>query len=287
VLVTSRTPLRLSMEREYPLAPLPVAAAGAPAAAGELGDGGAVELFVDRAQAVRPDFAASPEDTAALVEICSRLDGLPLAIELAAARVRILPPQAILERLRDRLQLLTGGPQDRPPRQRTLRNTIEWSFGLLTEDERILFRRLAVFRGGCTLEAAEQVCDPYAEVQSGVMNALELLVANSMLTRNDRQGSEVRFGMLETVREYASELLAKDVAAEEIRHRHTRYFIEWAERAKAIIKHGMHKELHRRLEEEHDNFRAVLAWTLEQGRLEEALRLTSALWPVCGLPPAE
>ena len=165
-----------------------------------------MRLFIERAQAVKPDFAVDNENAPAVAEICWRLDGLPLAIELAAARVRLLPPQALLARLEQRLPLLTGGARDAPARQRTLRDTIAWSYDLLAPEEQILFRRLAVFAGGCTLEAAEAVANPDGELD--VFGGLERLVEQSLLRQEEGPEGEPRFTMLETIREFGLEQLA-------------------------------------------------------------------------------
>ncbi|TLZ29661.1 MAG: hypothetical protein E6K29_09045, partial [Gammaproteobacteria bacterium] len=184
ILVTSRASVRIYGEQEFPVRPL------------ELNS--ALELFVQRANAVRPSFALTAENAAAVRGICSRLDGLPLAIELAAARTRVLSPSAILERLQSRLQLLTGGALDLPARQQTLRNTIDWSHDLLNEVEQKLFRRLAVFVGGCTLEAAEAVCNTRRDLGIDPFDGLSSLVDKNLIQRSERAESEARFTMLET-----------------------------------------------------------------------------------------
>ena len=185
ILATSRIPFRLAGEQEYPVPPLPGEAA--------------VELFAERARAIRPDFVLNG-NRALVAEICARLDDLPLAIELAAARVKLLPPAKLLERLDQRLPVLTGGARDAPERHRTLRAAIDWSFGLLDLDEQTLFARLSVFAGGFTLEAAEAVCD-------APLDGLASLVEKSLLTQRQGTGGDPRFTLLETVREYAREQL--------------------------------------------------------------------------------
>jgi len=189
----------------------------------------AVKLFVQRARAVKPDFEVTNESAPALAEICVRLDGLPLAIELAAARVRVLPPQQMLERLGNRLKLLKGGSRDLPARQQTLRGTIDWSYDLLTEEEKALFGRLSVFSGGRTLEAAEEVCDP-----EGTLDALEVvgaLLEKSLLRQEEGVGGEPRFVMLEAVHEYASEKLEESEEAEKFKRAHAEYFLALAAEA--------------------------------------------------------
>jgi predicted ATPase/class 3 adenylate cyclase/predicted negative regulator of RcsB-dependent stress response len=245
VLVTSREALHVSGEQEYPVPPL-VPAEG-------------VDLFVARARAVNPDFAADD----AVSEICRGLDQLPLAIELAAARVKALSPVQILARLGKRLPLLTGGARDLPERQRTLRAAIEWSHELLTRDEQSLFGRLAVFRGGCTLETAEKVADADLDV-------LQSLVEKSLLRHRDE-----RFGMLETIREYAAERLEASGRADELGRRHAEYFVALAEEAEPHLRRDS-AEWADRLEREHDNLRAALDWGESAGESELVLRLAGA-----------
>jgi predicted ATPase/class 3 adenylate cyclase len=255
VLVTSREPLHVTGEWEYPVPPL----------VHEEG----VTFFLARATAVRPDFDADD----AVSEICQRLDDLPLAIELAAARVKALSPRQILERLDQRLPLLTGGARDLPERQRTLRATIEWSHDLLLPDEQRLFARLAVFRGGCTLDAAEGAAE--ADVDT-----LQSLVDKSLLRHR-----EDRFWMLETIREYAVDRLERSGEPEELRRRHAEYFLALAEEAEPHLR-GNPKEWLDRLEREHDNFRATLDRLEASGETELALRLAGALqrfWYLRGL----
>ena len=203
VLVTSREPLRLRGEHEYAVPPLALPDVRAPATPSSISQYAAVALFLARAVAIRADFAVTVENASAVAEICTRLDGLPLAIELAAARVRLLTPQAMVGRLERRLPLLTGGARDLPARQQTLRDTIAWSHDLLDDPERRLFRRLSVFVGGWTLEAAEAVCNPDGDVD--VLGGLESLVAKNLVRRDDTGHGDVRFRMLETIREYADE----------------------------------------------------------------------------------
>jgi predicted ATPase/DNA-binding SARP family transcriptional activator len=256
VLVTSRAPLRLRGEREFPVPPLAVSGvqvfrdagvqARSPAGAGRLNlrtleclsEFPAVKLFVQRAKDVRPEFELTEENAPAVAAICARLDGLPLAIELAAARVKCLPPQTLLSRLvgapladtqgrpdGSLLWLLTGGARDLPPRQQSLRSTIAWSYDLLDDSERRLFRRLAVFAGGCTLAAAEAVCG------EGVLTGLAHLVDHSLLRQADVANGEPRFAMLEMIREYGLESLAENGEVEAIQRRHAEYFLALAEEA--------------------------------------------------------
>ena len=281
VLVTSRMALRCSGEHEYPVAPLAVPDPSAPAEG--LAGYEAVRLFVERARAVQPDFEATGAAAQAVAEICRRLDGLPLAIELAAARVRLLGPQALLARLGRRLALLTAGPRDLPARQQTLRATLEWSHALLTAGEQVLFARLAVFAGGCTLEAAEAVCNADGDLPIDVLDGVESLVAKSLL-REVGAGGEPRVGMLETVHEYAGERLAASGAAGALRRRHARYFLGLAEQAEPHLGGGDQAAWLKRLQADHDNLRAALGWSLA-GEPEVGLRLAGALWrfwEICG-----
>ena len=245
----------------------------------------AVRLFVERAQDARPDFSVTNENAPAVAEICARLDGLPLAIELAAARIKVLPPQKMLDRLRDRLKLLTRGARDLPERQRTLRATMEWSYALLEEDEKALFARLSVFAGGRTLEAIEAICDAEGDLPVDVLDGVESLVDKSLLREEEGPGGEPRFVMLETVHEYAREKLEESGEAEELRRLHAEYFLALAEEAEPELKGARQYEWLERLEAEHDNMRAALSWLLEDGDVEPGLRLAGALrrfWHVRG-----
>ncbi len=256
LLTTSRTALRLSDEQEYPVPPL-----GAPAA---------VELFAERARAVKPEFVLNG-DREVVAEICVRVDALPLAIELAAARVKLLPPRKLLERLEQRLPLLTAGARDAPERHRTLRATIDWSFQLLDEPEQELFMRLSVFSGGCTLEAAEAVSD-------ATLDGLASLVDKSLVPERDGAGGEPRFSMLETVREYARERLEERGEADALAERHAAYFLSLAEEVCAGAP-DEDVEQGRPLFHELDNLRRALGWLVASGDVERELRLaTAAFW---------
>jgi len=219
---------------------------------------------------------------AAVAHICCRLDGIPLAIELAAARVALLPPAALLARLERRLAVLTGGARDLPERQRTLRAAIDWSYGLLTEDERRLSRRLAVFAGGCTLDAAEAVCAAgpaeFAEWGGDVLEGLASLVDKSLLRSEQGGSAEPRFTMLETIREYGLEQLAAGGDAEAPRRRHAAYYLRVAERAEPALTGAAQGTWLARLEGEHDNLRAALRWSRDSGETVLGLRLAGALW---------
>lgn len=276
-LVTSRAVLRVSGEQEHPVPPMELPDLAHLPPADALTGYEAVSLFIQRAKAVHPGFVVTDENAPAVAEICARLDGLPLAIELAAARVRVLSPQAILDRLASRLALLTGGARDLPRRQQTLRDAIGWSYDLLDEPERMLFARASVFVGGWSLEAAEPVCDPGGELPMDILDALASLVDKSLLRRSDTDAGEPRFRMLQVIREYAMERLEQSEEAPEVRDRHASFFLELAQHAEP---HYMGPEQARwldTLELEHDNLRAALE-RLKDVDLPRALVLGGTLW---------
>jgi non-specific serine/threonine protein kinase len=279
VLATSRSPLQLRGEHEFPVPPLALPAAGSRITGVEaLRQYSAVALFQERAAAVRPDFELTSTNAESVVEICARLDGLPLAIELVAARVKLLQPQAILPRLQKRLQLLTGGAQDLPGRQQTMRNAIDWSYGLLTPEEQMLFRRLSVFVGGWTLGAAETVCR--LDDGSDVLDITGSLINKSLLRQADSTDSlaEPRYSMLETIREFAAERLEEAGRTEMLRRAHALYFADLAERMEPLLTGATQKECIDRLEREHDNLRAALKWSLrEPDAAEIGMRIAGAL----------
>ena len=274
-LVTSRTVLRVSGEHELCVPPLPVP----PANVRNPLDYASVQLFVARARAVAPGFELTGRNAQAVAEICRRLDGLPLAIELAAARIRLLPPGALLARLDDRMGVLTSGPRDLPERQRTLRNTLDWSFGLLTAGEQALFARLGVFAGTFGLPAATALCGdvPAAERSRGVMDRLSSLVDSSLI-RPAARDDEPRFSMLETIREYALDRLRETGDWAEVHDRHAAYFAALAEPAEAELSGAGQLAWLNRLEERHDNLNAALSWLLDGGRATAALDLVWATW---------
>jgi predicted ATPase/class 3 adenylate cyclase len=261
VLVTSRAALHLRGEHEVAVPPLRLPARRPPPPAAALSQYAAVELFIERATAVRADFAVTNANAPAVAEICHRLDGLPLAIELAAARVKVLTPQAMLARLEHRLTLLTGGPRDLPARQQTLRATIAWSYDLLTEAERALFRRLAVFVGGWTLDAAAAVCDPDGNLGLDVLDGVASLVDKSLVTQAEGQDGEPCYTMLETIREYATERLEESGEADALRRRHAAFFLALAEETEPHFMGARRFEWLARLTADHDNLRAALAWS--------------------------
>jgi len=264
VLVTSRACLRIYGEQEFPVAPLEQNAA--------------VQLFVHRATAVRPNFTMTAENSAAIREICARLDGLPLSIELAAARTKHLSPNGILDRLQSRLQLLTGGAWDLPERQQTLRNTIDWSHGLLNEAEQKLFRRLSVFIGGCTLEAAEAVCNTGRDLGIDLFEGLSSLVDKNLVQRMDQHDSEARFKMLETIREYAFERLVTSGEEAATRRAHAAYCLVLAEEGNPELSPAERVAWLARCDLEIDNFRSALDCLFERRDLDWGLRLSMALF---------
>ena len=258
IVVTSRARLQLSAEHEYPI--------------GSLGEPDALTLFTERAQAVKPSFSLNG-NRAVVAEICARLDNLPLAIELAAARVKLLPEQALLDRLGERLKLLTGGSRDLDERQRTLRAAIDWSYQLLDEDEQLLFRRLAVFAGGRTLEAIEAICD--GDLGIDVLDGLASLIDKSLLHQEEGVEGEPRFVMLETIHEYARERLDETDEAAEIRLRHASCYRELAAAEEA---HRGTEARVRRLDAEIANFRLALAEFGVRKDVESELQLALSLW---------
>ena len=272
VLATSREALRLRAEREIPVPPMrsPGVSEGEESAT----QSDAVRLFADRAEAVQPDFVLNRQNIKAVAAICARLDGIPLAIELAAAHVRTLAPRDLLTALRSRLSLLQDGPRDLPVRQQTLRGEIDWSHQLLLRDERLLFRRASVFPGGCTREAAESVCAAAGEIPD-VQVVLSSLSRKSLL-RAAADG-EPRFGMLETIREYARERLSESGETEDVESRFSSYFLDLAEEAEPGMFTRDQKSWFDTLESEQGNLRAALAWMRDRGAWTEGLRLAGAL----------
>jgi predicted ATPase len=278
VLATSRAPLRLLGEQLLPVPPLALPDPAAPPALADLAVTEAVTLFVQRARAVAPGFALSEANAAAVAEVCARLDGLPLALELAAARLRLLSPQALLALLTRRLRVLTGGERDRPDRQRALRDTLAWSHDLLPADARVVFRRLAVFAGGFDLEAARAVAAGPETDALAVLEALGTLVDHGLAHEVQAPGGEPRFGMLETVREFAEERLAECGEADATARRHALHFLALVERAAPALAEAWSPAWLERLGAEHGNLRAALAWLEAGGEPEAFLRLVEALY---------
>lgn len=277
VLVTSRAALRVSGEQEFPVPPLGLPDPKHPGAPSALSQFEAVALFIERAATVRPDFRITNENAPAVAEICARLDGLPLAIELAAARVRLLSPQAILPRLENRLGLLSGGARDLPERQQTLRGAIAWSHDLLDGPSRTLFARLSVFAGGCSFESAQAVCDGDGDLGIDVFEGIGALVDQSLVKQEDRAG-EPRLLMLETIREYGMEQLAASGEEAAIRGGHALHYAELAERAAPLLEGADRAQWLDRGEADHDNYRAAIDWAIEARDATLACRLLAALW---------
>jgi predicted ATPase/DNA-binding CsgD family transcriptional regulator len=284
LLVTSRAVLHVQGEQEYLVRPLALPDLQRLDDLQALSQSAAVTLFLRRAQAHLPDFSLTASNARAIAEICVRLDGLPLALELAAARSKLLPPQTLLERLSQRLVLLTSPALDVPARQQTLRNTIAWSYDLLEEDEKTLFRRLAVFVGGCTFEAVEAVCNANQDLGIDVLDAVERLVDKSLLKQETQADGEPRLLILETIREYSLERLKASGEAEAMRRRHTTYFLAMAEQSDLKLRSAEQSIWRRRLVIEQDNLRAALRWTLERQEVQMGLQLAGALhpfWRIC------
>jgi predicted ATPase/transcriptional regulator with XRE-family HTH domain len=285
ILATSRMALRVSGEHEVPVPPLAVPALSPSLDVAIAARSPAVALFVQRAKAVKPDFALTADTVAAVVEVCHVLDGLPLALELAAAWIKLVPPLVLLARLKDRLPLLVGGPRDLPVRQQTLRATIDWSHALLEAEEQALFARLSVFVDGCTLEAAEAVCTVPGERPGAVLEGLAALLTKSLLMRGDEPDGTPRVAMLETLREYACERLATRADGDALRRAHAAYYLALAEEAARHLRGPEQRTWLARLEREHANLRAVLGWALAGGDVLLGLRVAGALgrfWEVRG-----
>jgi predicted ATPase/DNA-binding CsgD family transcriptional regulator len=277
ILVTSRAVLHLQGEHLFPVPPLAVPDLTQLPLTETLPSSAAVALFLQRAQAVQLTFQLSSTNARPTAELCIRLDGLPLAIELAAARIPLFPPQALLARLNQRLHLLTSGTRDVPVRQQTLRNTIAWSYDLLSHDEKTLFRRLAVFVGGCTFEAAEAVCTAHADLEIDVLEAVAALVDKSLLRQEEQADGQPRLLMLETIREYALECLKASGEAEAVQRQQAIFFLRLSEEAEPKIRGPEQSTWRTRMEAEQDNLRAALRWTLESQEVEMGLQLAGAL----------
>ncbi len=275
VLATSREALHLSGEQEYPVRPLSLPSVDAVSIqdvmASEAGS-----LFVQRAQMKLPHFAINADNAPAVAQICARLDGIPLAIELAAARSKVLAPQTLLDRLDSRLTALVGGSRDVPARQQTLRETIDWSYNLLDEGEKTLLARLAVFRGGRSLEAVEAICGQ--DLSIDVLDGLTSLVDKSMTQQKEVLGGEPRFVLLETIAEYAWERLEASGETEASRRRHAEYFTDLAERAEPELRLAHQRYWFQLLDIEQENMHAVLEWSLGGGDVTFGVRLAGALY---------
>ncbi|MBI2169105.1 MAG: hypothetical protein HYU28_06335 [Actinobacteria bacterium] len=265
ILATSREPLGVSGEASMRVS--------------SLDERASVQLFLDRARATAPDFELTPDHQDAVVEVCRRLDGIPLAIELAAARVRVLTPGQIADGLADRFRLLTGGSRSALPRQRTLEASVDWSYRLLSDPERILLDRLSVFAGGFTLEAAERICADDELPESGLLDFLTALVDKSLVqVEVSRPGDDARYRLLETIRHFARQRLADGPDPGAVRDRHLGYFVEVAEDAGPQIERVHELASLDRLEADLDNLRAALGWAEQRGESEQLLRLMASLW---------
>jgi predicted ATPase/class 3 adenylate cyclase len=277
VVVTSRVPLRIYGEQEFGVPALGVPGPDATTPE-EIARYEAVRLFVERAMAAQPAFRLTPDNADAVADIVRRLDGLPLAIELAASRMRIFPVEALRARLGERLAVLTGGARDLPARQRTLRGAIDWSYDLLDDADRHLFARFAVFAGGGFLPDVEAVCGPASEIGRDVVECVDSLVEKSLLRTDPRAVHEPRFGMLATLQEYAVERLEERGEEEAERRRHALAFLSVVETTEGRLTGPEGRELLDRLEVDHDNLRAALDWAIERGEVEIALRFVAAAW---------
>jgi len=291
MLVTSREVLHVRAEHEFAVPPLALPDPTHLPELAALSHYAAVTLFMERARAARPDFQITTATARAVAEICVHLDGLPLAIELAAARIKLLPPQALLARLGHRLEVLTSGAQDVPARQQTLRNTIEWSYQLLDAKEQRLFRQLSAFVGGCTLQAIEAVCAALGKSNGAgqVLDVVASLIDKSLLQQREQEEDESRLVLLETIREYGLETLSTSGEMEITRQAHALYYLRLSEEAEPELGGPQQALWLERLEREYDNLRAALRWFLERGEVEQgiemALRLAAALrrfWIVHG-----
>ncbi|GAC1628217.1 MAG: hypothetical protein NVS4B2_09120 [Chloroflexota bacterium] len=278
IVVTSRSVLHVAAERLYAVPSLALPDKETETDAGAIAQYDAIALFVQRAQAARADFSLNADNAGAIVEICRRLDALPLAIELAAAWIRLLPPEAMLERLRDRLRLLVGGSHDLPIRQQNLRAAIDWSYSLLDPQEQTLFSALAVFVGSFTLEAVEAVCTSGADPRFDALTCLTSLVDKSLVLPSEHHNREARFLLLETLRDFALERLENSADAEALRRRHARYFLTVAEQGEPELLGPRQASWLAQFESDHDNMRATLRWCLDNDESTLGLRLANALW---------
>jgi predicted ATPase/DNA-binding winged helix-turn-helix (wHTH) protein len=278
VLVTSRAPLRVYGEYEFPVPPLALPDSRQMSSLPALAENPSITLFAQRAQAVKPDFQLTTENAPIVAEICSRVDGLPLAIELAAARVKMLPLSGILTRLESRLQLLTAGARDLPERQQTLRNTIDWSFDLLNEAEQKLLRRLSVFWGGCTLEGAEAVCNTKADLGGEIFELMSSLVDKSLIEQRQLNDDEPRFRMLETIREYSLERLQQSGEEASAKRAHAAYCLVLAEEGNPELNEPERAAWLTRCDVEHDDFRAALDFLFQTRDLDWGFRFCTAMF---------
>lgn len=273
ILVTSREVLRIKPEMEFPVPPLSVPAGAAALSFDELKDNEAIRLFTDRARISKPAFMLTPDNASEIAAVCSKLDGLPLAIELAAARTKVLSPAAILSKLENRLNLLTGGTRDLPERQQTMRGAVAWSYDLLSEFEKEVFRKLSVFSGGFRIESAESICGASGDME--VLDAVTSLIDKSLLIQKELTGGESRFRMLEVVRDFAAESLEATGEADQVSRKHAEFFLSLTETAEPFLQSAESSVWLGRLQEEHDNLRAGMRWSL-QNEPSIAIRLAVA-----------
>lgn len=278
ILATSRAALHLRAEHQFPVTPLALPDLEHLPALDDLTRNPAVALFLERVQAAVPTFQLTPTTAEAVAQICVQVDGLPLALELAAARIKVLPPQALLASLHERLDLLAGGPHTLPERQQTLRNTLVWSYDLLSPQEQRLFRLLSVFVGGCTLDAVEAVAAAIWSQPEPLLDTVTALVDKSLLVLGAQEGAEPRFGMLETVRAYGLEALAAQGELETSQQAHAAYYLAVAEQAAHHQMRGQHAQWLARLDQEQANLRAALTFLRTRGETQKLLRLAGALW---------
>ena len=278
VMVTSRAALHLTGEHEFAVPPLAVPNLTQLPTFADLARVASVCLFVERAQALKVDFALTAANARTIAEICVRLDGLPLAVELAAARSKLLPPQALLKRLSQRLQILTSGTRDVPARQQTLRNTLSWSYDLLPSQEQGLFRHLSVFVGGCTLEGIEAIATALHDEAGHILDEVASLLDKNLLIQKEQSNGEPRLMMLETVREFGLACLLESGEAIPVRDAHAAYYLRAMEEREPKLVGRESLRWLEQVEWEHDNLRGALNWLLESEQSEQALRLSSALW---------
>jgi predicted ATPase/transcriptional regulator with XRE-family HTH domain len=281
ILATSREPLNLLGEQQYPLPPLLTPTAHDTESLDQLREVESVRLFCERARAVQPKFVLTETNAQAIAAICCRLDGLPLAIELAAVHIRRFPPQTLVERLHEPLALLVGGPRNLPMRQQTLRTTIDWSYQLLDSDEQRLFARLGVFVGGWTAKAAEAVGNHADDLDLLVEDGLSALLDKSLIRQVEGWNGDYRFVMLETLQSYAVEQLVQSGAADAVRRQYACYYLDLVERAEATLAGMQDSALINQLAQEHENLRAVLSWAFadqDDGQIEFGVRLCAVLW---------
>jgi predicted ATPase/Tfp pilus assembly protein PilF len=278
ILVTSRSPLRIRAERILDVPPLSIPPAQKHLSREQLFQYSAFQLFVQRAQSVKMDFQVTDENAQAVRDICHKLDGLPLAIELAAAWIKILTPQALLTRLEKRFLILRGGTRDLPERQQTMYKAIDWSYNLLSEKDKCLLQYLSVFAGGWTFESAETVCSNGVLCSMDIFDGVETLMSNNLLKPPEEVGKELRMKQFEAIREFAHDHLLLSEESEAVHLRYMQYFLSLAEQAEDELVQSSQQVWNKRISVELDNFRAVMSWAIEHNKNEVALQITNALW---------